>query len=112
MRNSPSCVQDNSVLRTPDSALGPPDGETGSRPAYTRKSEVRLLLGRPLFNAECGMRSADSKPRGRAVFHSALRTAHSAFDLPRGITSSAPVSDTGGPGAEPGEAAILGIFDF
>ena len=44
----------------------------------------------------------------RAECHREFRTPHSVFRIerPRGVISSVPVSDTGGPGAIPGEAAI------
>src|SRR5437667_10188377 len=59
-----------------------PGGEIESRLAYTQKSDGQNLPGRPAF-AELWL----GKP------------------LPRSIIRSAPVSDTGGPGAKPGEAA-------
>ncbi len=51
------------------------------------------------------MRNAECRVRNPGPRMSAFRFLPSTFPLPRCITSSAPVSDTGGPGAIPGEAA-------
>ena len=56
--------------------------------AYAQKAEGQNLFGRPAF-AELRL----GQP------------------LPRCIIRSAPVSDTGGPGAKPGEAATF-IYDL
>ena len=71
----------------------PPGSEIASRLAYTQKSRGQNLLGRPAFaKATAG--------RPLLARHSAERDGG-----PRCIIRSAPVSDTGGPGAKPGEAA-------
>src|SRR5207247_7971021 len=68
----------------------------------------------PGSQLQCGMGSeecgTDRRRRKTDFFlHSALHIPNSSLNTPRCISRSAPVSDTGGPGAIPGEATIAKI---
>src|SRR3954471_11214337 len=72
----------------------PPDGETGSCLCYKEMLRVQFLLGRPALALAGGLAG-----------HRLPRPGAERDGGPRCIIRSAPVSDTGGPGAKPGEAA-------
>ena len=83
-------------------------GEIASRLAYTQKSRGQNLPGRPAFALRATARRAiacRAVARSAKAGHCLPRRSAEREGGPRCIISSAPVSDTGGPGAIPGEAA-------